>query len=998
VNPKPGFKPVTILARLLSAFAVMIATAVFCGAVGVVFVDQIGKSVSVFSDGTSPLLTESLALIDDAQRMRATFLSGLAADENADELSSKLTALHNRNRNRLTTLRELAARPGINLSLDTLDDVGQSVAGLFDKMIAAQRTERALNLKIKQQLANFATRRREFDAKLQTVINRVEGKISKSEDEAKVDVQTGTATVDGLGSLLSEILTQAYPIVQNGQRLLQESRRLGEAAEALLPSDINSLPQVERSLRDTFNTTDRIIPRLAGRMRDPLGSAEMATIRSIVSALESDAVGPAGLLALKANILEAQEEIAAGREALDRSERLYFNALENVVHVVRAINSRARDETIQTITWARSVILGSVLLALFGGLTFGVIFARRLVRPLTVLAGHAEAIRASSKVTEISDTSITQAPDEFGVLARSFNRMIAEIIVARQRLVDWSEAQLTIQYERLDAALNNMSQGLIMIDKEKRLVLCNDRYIEMYGLSRDIVKPGCSLEELIRHRAELGHRLRSADQARETSSQLEAGKPALFLLETRDDREISVVQQPMSNGGWVSTHEDITERRAAQAKISHMALHDALTNLPNRVFFHEKVRELFARGERCQKFAVMCFDLDRFKNVNDTLGHKFGDILLRQVAERVRGCLREGDTLARLGGDEFAILLADCSQAAEVNSLAARLNKIIGLPFDLEGHQAVIGVSIGIAVAPTDAENPEQLLKNADLALYRAKTDGRGTYRFFQPEMDALMQKRRALEFDLRRALSKGEFELFYQPIVNLVSGDVAGFEALLRWNHPERGLVSPLDFIGLAEETELIIPIGDWVLREACREAMKWPSNVRIAVNVSPIQFKSELALTVTAALAQSGLNAQRLELEITESVLLHNAEATLAMLHQLRALGVSISMDDFGTGYSSLSYLRSFPFDKIKIDRSFVHNVAQNEDSMAIVRAVTGLGSSLGMVTTGEGVETVEESSYLKSQGCTEAQGFLFSKPRPANEVPDMLLNRSKVPRAVA
>jgi diguanylate cyclase (GGDEF)-like protein/PAS domain S-box-containing protein len=644
------------------------------------------------------------------------------------------------------------------------------------------------------------------------------------------------------------------------------------------------------------------------------------------------------------------------------------------------------------------VILGSVLLALFGGLTFGVIFARRLVRPLTVLAGHAEAIRASSEVTEISDASITQAPDEFGVLARSFNRMIAEIIVARQRLVDWSEAQLTIQYERLDAALNNMSQGLIMIDKEKRLVLCNDRYINMYGLSRDIVKPGCSLEALIRHRAELGHRLRSADQAKETSSQLEAGKPASFLLETRDGREISVVQQPMLNGGWVSTHEDITERRAAEAKISHMALHDALTNLPNRVFFHEKVRELFTRGERYQEFAVMCFDLDRFKNVNDTLGHKFGDILLGQVAERVRACLREGDTLARLGGDEFAILLADCSQAAEVNSLAARLNKVIGSPFDLEGHQAVIGVSIGIAVAPTDAANPEQLLKNADLALYRAKTDGRGTYRFFQPEMDALMQKRRALEFDLRRALSKGEFELFYQPIVNLTSGDVAGFEALLRWNHPERGLVSPLDFIGLAEETELIIPIGDWVLREACREAVKWPSNVRIAVNVSPIQFKSELALAVTGALAQSGLHAQRLELEITESVLLYNAESTLAMLHQLRALGVSISMDDFGTGYSSLSYLRSFPFDKIKIDRSFVHNVAQNEDSMAIVRAVTGLGSSLGMATTGEGVETMEESSYLKSQGCTEAQGFLFSKPGPANEVPEMLLKRSTIPRAVA
>jgi EAL domain-containing protein (putative c-di-GMP-specific phosphodiesterase class I) len=289
-------------------------------------------------------------------------------------------------------------------------------------------------------------------------------------------------------------------------------------------------------------------------------------------------------------------------------------------------------------------------------------------------------------------------------------------------------------------------------------------------------------------------------------------------------------------------------------------------------------------------------------------------------------------------------------------------------------------------------------LKNADLALYRAKTDGRGIYRFFEPEMDALMQKRRALELDLRRALVNSEFELYYQPLVNLESGDVSGLEALLRWNHPERGVVSPLEFISLAEETELIVPIGEWVLREACQEAVKWPDNIRIAVNVSPVQFKSELALAVISALARSGLNAQRLELEITESVLLFNGETTLATLHQLRGLGVRISMDDFGTGYSSLSYLRSFPFDKIKIDRSFVHNLASDEDSMAIIRAVTGLGSSLGMATTGEGVETMEESDYLKSQGCTEAQGYLFSKPRPASEVYEMLSNRPMIAKAVA
>ena len=420
----------------------------------------------------------------------------------------------------------------------------------------------------------------------------------------------------------------------------------------------------------------------------------------------------------------------------------------------------------------------------------------------------------------------------------------------------------------------------------------------------------------------------------------------------------------------------------AQAKISHMALHDALTNLPNRVYFHEQLVNCFTHRERDQKFAVLCFDLDRFKSVNDTLGHQFGDKLLRQVAERMRGCLREGDTLARLGGDEFAILQGSIDQTTETNALAARLNEVIGAPFDLDGHQVVIGVSIGIAVAPADATDPDQLLKNADMALYRAKTDGRGIYRFFEPEMDALMQQRRALELDLRKALPGGEFELYFQPLVNLEKDDICGFEALLRWNYPDRRLVPPLEFIPLAEETELIVPIGEWVLHQACQEAAKWPSHIRVAVNVSSVQFKSRnLTVVVTGALARSGLAGATARIGDHRVVLLSNTDVTLATLHQLRALGVRISMDDFGTGYSSASYLRSFPFDKIKIDRSFVHDLTSDEDFMAIIRAVTGLGNSLGMATTGEGVETREELDYLKSEGCTEAQGTFSANPsRPA------------------
>jgi diguanylate cyclase (GGDEF)-like protein len=396
------------------------------------------------------------------------------------------------------------------------------------------------------------------------------------------------------------------------------------------------------------------------------------------------------------------------------------------------------------------------------------------------------------------------------------------------------------------------------------------------------------------------------------------------------------------------------------------------------------MEDRLAHLPRDQQFAIFCLDLDGFKRVNDTLGHPCGDKLLQEVAERMRACLRDGDTIARLGGDEFAILQNSFRQLGDAIALADRLVEAVGAPFYLLNQEIVVGVSIGIAIAPTDAAEPAQLLKNADLALYRAKTDGRGTHRFFEPQMDALMQSRHEMEVGLRKALLGGEFELHYQPVVKLATLETCGCEALIRWNHPQRGLVPPLDFIPLAEETGLIVPIGEWVLRRACAEAMHWPAHISVAVNLSPAQFRARnLALTVMSALAQSGLPAHRLELEITEAVLLVDSEFTLETLHNLRNLGVRIAMDDFGTGYSSLSYLRSFPFDKIKIDRSFVHDLASSADSQAIIRAVAGLGSALGMTTTGEGVETSDELDYLASEGCTEAQGYLLGRPMPAGEI---------------
>jgi diguanylate cyclase (GGDEF)-like protein len=440
--------------------------------------------------------------------------------------------------------------------------------------------------------------------------------------------------------------------------------------------------------------------------------------------------------------------------------------------------------------------------------------------------------------------------------------------------------------------------------------------------------------------------------------------------------------------GWLTTFEEITDRRAAEASVVHLAHHDALTDLPNRVLFHLKLEAALAHARRGQRLALLYLDLDQFKEVNDTLGHPVGDALLQIVAERLVQYTRETDTVARLGGDEFAIVLAPIEKPTEAIQLANRVLELFDAPFDVAGHQIVIGTSIGIAFAPEDGTDSDQILKNADLALYRAKLDGRAVYRLFQPEMDAQMQARRVLELDLRTALQAGQFELFYQPLVDMRAGAVTGFEALLRWRHPERGLVPPGEFIPLAEEIGLIVPIGEWVLAEACTTATGWLGEMRVAVNLSPAQFKSRnLVTAVSRALLDAGLRADRLELEITETVMLQDTEATLATLHQLHGLGAGIALDDFGTGYSSLSYLRRFPFDRIKIDQSFVRELGIRRDCGAIVRAVAGLSRDLGMATTVEGVETREQLALLRSAGCTEFQGYLFSPAVPGGEVADLV-----------
>jgi diguanylate cyclase (GGDEF)-like protein/PAS domain S-box-containing protein len=528
-----------------------------------------------------------------------------------------------------------------------------------------------------------------------------------------------------------------------------------------------------------------------------------------------------------------------------------------------------------------------------------------------------------------------------------------------------------------------------MFDAQGHIILFNERYMKMMGASHEFLL-GRSLLELFRHRKASGDFTGDPEGFyQRICAEMAAGKSSTKVMKSSKGRTLRVVDEPMAGGGWVATYEDITEICEAEAQISHMARHDPLTDLPNRTLFREQMEHALSSVRRDEQLAVLFFDLDHFKQVNDYFGHSVGDDLLKAVAQRLRECVRGTDTIARLGGDEFAVVqVGTHSQPTEAALLASRLVDVISAPYDLDDQRVVIGASVGVSIAPVDSSDPDQLMKNADMALYRAKADGRGTYRFFEPEMDARARARRLLELELRAALTNGEFELYFQSINDLHAHNIIGFEALVRWNHPTDGMIPLTKFLPLAEETGLIVPLGEWVLRKACSEAAGWSKDVRVAVNLSPAQFKSRnLATAVALALSASGLRPDRLELEITEVVLVHDSEATLATLHILRGLGVTISMDDFGTGYSSLSYLRSFPFDRIKIDPSFVHQLATRGDSMAIVRAVTGLGKSLGIITTAGGVDTPEQLALLRLEGCAEVQGQLFGPPRPAAEVEELL-----------
>ena len=615
-----------------------------------------------------------------------------------------------------------------------------------------------------------------------------------------------------------------------------------------------------------------------------------------------------------------------------------------------------------------------------------------------LLALVAEAYEQSDNDRQRTDRSISLMIKELEQLNRGLDQLVQERTAAlRER-----EAELQAQNLRFDAALENMAHGLCMFDSDERLIVCNERYTEIYGLTPDLAKSGTTLRSILEARlAGPNSPLHPDGYVEHHLAKVRKGQAYDIETEMRDERVIAINHRPMPGGGWVGIHQDITAQKRAESQIAYMARHDDLTSLANRAVLLEKMEEALARVRRFgSRFTLFMLDLDLFKTINDSLGHPVGDELLKVVAGRLSSSMRETDTVARLGGDEFAILAAvDGDQREAAIATADRLLTAVAAPCDLDGHHLNIGTSIGIALAPEHGTAVDQLVKNADLALYKAKAEGRDAYRFFDDTMGVEARHRRSYQNDLRNALANGEFELHYHPIVDIQTREIASVEALIRWRHPLRGLIAPAEFIHVAEETGLINPIGDWVLRKACSDAMRWPPAVKVSVNLSAVQFHKVYPIdNFCDALAQSGLPPERLELEITELVLLQGSAENVETLHQLRLMGISIVLDDFGTGYSSLSYLRMFPFDKIKIDRSFVHELAKNADCAAIVSAVAGLGRSLRIGTVAEGVETEDQLLLVRSAGCTHAQGYLFGRPCPVEALrfPGVGQHRPKIEAA--
>lgn len=976
--------------KLTAIFVLLAVFGGISGGVGLYYVTRISNTVTVFAETTTPMLAAMTDLIEKSLRFKLPVFADVGESDGINRLLTARITAHDEMQEQIVTLRGHVERTGADVGIDEAERLELALVEALERMIGSHaRADRAL-ANMREVNGSLRSTLAETDRRLQHLIGVVEADIAIVEERTKIGARTN-ATAQELGEALSRVFNVSYQVLEKSRWLSRLLKEVEDTA-TLVPvsTTVRQLEQQEANAVTAFRGMRNVLGLLAGRLATDEERRSLEALEAGIAGIEADMIGPGGLFAHQRKVVAAQSALTAGRREVLALETAYLKLLDEVKRAVAGLNADAQVLAASSIADAKLAFATCLILALGTAVFLANAMARRITDPLSRLTSHVAAIGESGDLAPLPDPAASARRDEIGTLTRAFNTMIEELDDARRALIAQSQEDVRIQYGRLNAAISNMPQGLSMFDGERRLVVCNDRFADLYQLAPAMTVPGTSYESIVKILLGRVSQPLTADAVDSfTSAMARIAEPHYGIYELKNGRTVAISRLPTPDGGSVATHEDITERRRAEEKIAHMAMHDMLTDLPNRVSFRKSLEAALGRMARgSEDIAVLYFDLDHFKNVNDSLGHPVGDALLRAVAHRLASCVRETDSVARLGGDEFAIVQSDLNQPGGAAELATRLVAELSRPYEIDRQQVMIGASVGIALAPADGADPDTLLRNADMALYRSKEVGRGTYSFFEAGMNARMQARRALEMELRRALAREEFALHYQPLVNARTGKVGGFEALLRWNSPDRGLVAPAAFIPIAEETGLINELGTWVLGEACAAAAAWPPELRIAVNLAPAQFVNGRILDdVRAALARSGLTPQRLELEITETMLIHDTGSTVAMLERLHELGVRISMDDFGTGYSSLGYLRRFAFDKIKIDGSFVRDLHSSRNATAIVRAVNGLAAALGIETVAEGVETGEQLASARSEGCNEVQGKLFSGPVPLAEVEDLI-----------
>lgn len=932
------------------------------GALGSVLVERVGTQSAYVSQTVMPTLAETGILHESVSRIHA-FVLDVTAGRGGSGMEARLSemdALTARSLGRIARLM-----PGDDAMPDAMararlryGELRESVDGMLERIARVRADEKALGH------ALDATR---------SVLVRLQSRLTRGPAQGEQEAADASSRLRRLGLALD---VGAFHDV---------AARLAGGVPG---------PAEERLLLERLADLDARLPALSSCVGSAAGCSEAAArLRELLT-------GRDGALSLRRRLGAASDEMEVARLDLERKEEAYVVAVDSIGDVARERMWLARAEGEALMAWSRWIAAGGLAAAFAITLAISVRFSRRVVVPV---ARMTEAMRALAGGDVSAEIPESRGRDEISGMAGALRvfrddairrreletreaetRALALLAEERQR----AQEAVRLQNERFDAALNNMSQGLAVLDSEMRLVVCNARYAAMFGFPPGLVAAGTSLEDLMRHRIANGAAPAGASVEGLVAQAMRAGSEVQDLL---DGRSMQLSRVAMPDGGSVVTYDDVTEARRATARIRQMAAHDALTGLLNRAGMREVLEERLSAVGPGRGVAIHCLDLDRFKAVNDTYGHPAGDALLREVAAGLAR-LAAPAAVARLGGDEFAVV-QEFSDPAEADALAGAMVRLMSSPFEAAGRHVCVGASVGLAITARAGADADDLIRRADIALYAAKGAGRGRHAVFDVSMEKEIVERRALEEDLATALFDNTLELHYQPLVSFADGRVTGVEALLRWNHPVRGWVSPARFVPIAEESGMIGRIGTWAIRRACRDAAAWPDDIKVAVNLSPRQFSLEddIVTVVTQALADTNLAPSRLCLEITESVLLDDNAGTLSTLHRLKRLGVTISLDDFGTGFSSLSYLMRFPFDRIKIDQSFVRDMLGSENCSVIVNTVIKLAGRIGMTTVAEGVETEEQYARLREEGCGEAQGYLISRARPGSEIPAIVEARS-------